>query len=191
MTLSPAPTRLPPPSHVPSRHALCLRVRRRGVYPACVSARSHEKNLLFFASLCARQYPTVTATSHRGSSARFDGAIGHVIIDASLVPRRVATRGRGCRPQHVDLRQNKLMRGHIAPASTASSNAPTPILLARGHLILDDQPPMRAHCCGGGLCRRTREVITISIIIFIYYFLFYANPLLFHPSFSQPPHQAG
>ena len=75
--------------------------------------------------------------------------------------------------------------------STASPNAPTPIPLACGHIILHGQPPMRAHRCGGGLCRRTREVITISIILFIYYFLFYANPLLFHPSFSRPPHQAG
>ena len=33
---------------------------------------------------------------------------------------------------------------------------------------------------GGGLCSPTREVIIICIIYFIYYFLFYANPL---PSF--------
>ena len=146
---------------------------------------------IFFASSSARCYPTVTATTHRGISARFDRDIKYVIIDASLVRRRVATRGRCCRPQHVDLQRNKLMRGHIAPASTASSNAPTPIPLARGHLILDGQPPMRAHHCGGGLCQRTREVITLFIIYFIYYYLFYANPLLFHPLFSQPPHQAG
>jgi hypothetical protein len=125
-----------------------------------------QKNLLFFALSCARQYPTVTATSHRGSSMRFDSDIGHVIIDTSLVCCCVATRGRGCRPQRINLRRNKLTRGHIAPASTASSNAPTPIPLARGHLILDGQPPIRVHRCGGGggLCRQTREVILFSII---------------------------
>ena len=37
---------------------------------------------------------------------------------------------------------------------------------------------------GGGSCCPTREVITIFIICFIYYFLFYANPL---PSSIPPP----
>ena len=89
-------------------------------------------NLLFFASSRVRQYPTVTATSRRGSRARFDGDIGQVIIDVSLVllrhslrvltylalHHRVATRGRGCRCQHIDIQQNKLMRGRNALAST-------------------------------------------------------------------------
>ncbi len=138
----------PVPTRASAGCVLCLRL--------CVLP---QKNLLFFALSRARQYPTVTATSCRGSSARFDGDIGHIIIDASLVCRCVAMCGRGCRPQRIDLQQNKLTRGHIASASTASSNAPTPIPLARGHLILDGQPPMRAHRCGGGLCRQTRVVI--------------------------------
>jgi hypothetical protein len=54
---------------------------------------------IFFASSCARCYPTVTATSHRGISARFDRDIKYVIIDASLVRRPVATSRRGCRQQ--------------------------------------------------------------------------------------------
>ena len=52
-----------------------------------------EKKLLFFASSRACQYVTVTATSRRGSSARFDGDIKYVIIDASLVLRCVAEGG--------------------------------------------------------------------------------------------------
>ena len=92
-TLSPAPTRLPPPSQDPSRHALYLRSRWRGVYRASASARSHRKKLIFFASSCACQDRTVTATSRRGSSARFDGDIGYVIIDVSLLRRRVASSG--------------------------------------------------------------------------------------------------
>jgi len=92
-TLSPAPTRLPPPSQDPSQRALYLRSRRRGVYRASASARSHRKNLLFFASSRACRYPTVTAPSRRGSSTRFDGDIGYVIIDVSLLRHRVASSG--------------------------------------------------------------------------------------------------
>ncbi len=52
-TLSPAPTRLPPPSQDPSRHALCLRSLWRGVYRACASAHTHEK-IYYFSHRCAR-----------------------------------------------------------------------------------------------------------------------------------------
>ncbi len=67
---------------------------------------------------------------------------------------------------------------------TASPNEPITPALARGHLQLDGQYPQRAHHCGGGSCCPTREDITIFIICFIYYFLFYANPL---PSSIPPP----
>ena len=67
---------------------------------------------------------------------------------------------------------------------TASPNEPITTALARDHLQLDGQYPQRAHHCGGGSCCPTREVITIFIICFIYYFLFYANPL---PSSIPPP----
>jgi hypothetical protein len=67
---------------------------------------------------------------------------------------------------------------------TASPNEPITPALARGHLQLDGQNQQRAHHCGGGSCCSTREVITIFIICFIYYFLFYANPL---PSSIPPP----
>jgi len=85
------------------------------------------------------QYPTVPSTSCRGIDARFDGDTGYVVIDMSLLRRRVATRGRGCTPQRVDIQQNKSMRGCNVLASTASPNAPISLLLARGHLILDGQ----------------------------------------------------
>ena len=75
---------------------------------------------IFFASSCARCYPTVTATSHRGISARFDRDIKYVIIDASLVRRRVATSRRGCRPQRVDFGRKKSTRGY-----TQINNQPT------------------------------------------------------------------
>ena len=65
---------------------------------------------------------------------------------------------------------------------TASPNEPITPALARGHLQLDGQYPQRAHHCGGGSC--CPKVITIFIICFIYYFLFYANPL---PSSIPPP----
>ena len=67
---------------------------------------------------------------------------------------------------------------------TASPNKPITPALARGHLQLDGQNHQQAHHCGGGSCCPTREVITIFIICFIYYFLFYANPL---PSSIPPP----
>ena len=74
-----------------------------GVYHrASASVRSDQKSLLFFASSCARQYQTVTATSHCGSSARFDRDIGYVIIDVSLLFGGIASSVRGCRPQCVD-----------------------------------------------------------------------------------------
>ena len=98
-------------------------------------------NLLFFTSLRARQYPTVTATSRRGSSARFDGDIGHIIIDASLVCRRVATRERGCRRQRINNQRNKSTRGCNALASTDPPNKPITPAIARGHLLLDGQHP--------------------------------------------------
>ena len=76
-------------------------------------------------TLSRRQYPTVPAAiSCRGIDTRFDGDIGYVVIDVSLLRRGVATRGRGCRPQHIDIQQNKLMCGCNALASTASPNAP-------------------------------------------------------------------
>ncbi len=136
----------PPPPHDPSRQALCLRVRRRGVYRACTSAHSHKKNLLFFASSRARQYTTVTATSRCGSSARFDGDIGHVIIDASLVHRRIAMCGRGCRRQRIDIQQNKSTCGCNALASTDPPNEPITPAIVRGHLLLDGQHPKQVHC---------------------------------------------
>ena len=122
------------------------------------------KKSTIFQSSCAHQYPTVTATSHRGSSACFDGDIGHVIIDASLVRRCFAMRGRGCRRQRIDIQQNKSTHGcnvlastddfrrntstrrRNAPASTASPDEPITPPLARGHLLIDGQHPKQAHC---------------------------------------------
>ena len=89
--------------------------------------------------------PTVTATPRSGSSACFGGDIRHVIIAVSLLCRHVATRGRGCRPPHVDVLQNTSTHGCNMPASTASPDAPIPPPLVRGHLLIDDQCPKRAH----------------------------------------------
>ena len=69
-----------------------------------------RKILLFFASSRAGQYRTVTATSRHLSSARFDGEVGYIVTDAYLLRRRVATRGRGCRPQRVDFGRKQLTR---------------------------------------------------------------------------------
>ncbi len=118
----PLPTR-PVPTRASAGCESCLRLRPLP-----------RKNLLFFASLRASQYPTVTATSRCASSARFEGDIQHVIIDVSLFRCRVARKGRGCRPQHVDFRRISLTRGGNALASTASFNDPITPALVHGHL---------------------------------------------------------
>ncbi len=132
---TPPPSPRPLPTHPEPMHASmgCVSCLRFCALP--------RKNLLFFASLRARQYPTVTATFRRGSSARFDGDIGHVIIDASLVRRHIATRGRGCRRQRIDIQRNKLTRGRNALASTDPPNEPITPAIAHGHLLLDGQHP--------------------------------------------------
>ena len=83
----------------------------------------------------------MTATSHRGSSARFNGDIGHVIIDASLVRHRVAMRGRGCRRQRIDIQRNKLTRGCNVLVSTDPPNKSITPAIVRGYLLLDGQHP--------------------------------------------------
>ena len=120
---------------------------------------------LFHTVVRAHHYPTVTATSRCGSSMRLDGKEGYVIIDVSLLRCRVATRGRGCRPQHVNFLQNKLTRVDNALASTASPNKPILSTLAHSHLQLDGQCPKQAHRCGGGCFYPTREVIIILLYL--------------------------
>jgi len=130
--------------------------RAVGVRSAAIRARArnYEKEQ-FDDTSSRRQYPTVPAPSCRGSSARFNGGIGYVIIDVSLLRRRVASRGRGCRPQRVDIQRNKSTRRRNAQAFTASPNPPIITPLARGHLQLYGQHTQRAQqlngCCGGSL----------------------------------------
>ena len=130
----PLPT-CPVPTHVSAGCVSCLRL--------CALPR---KNLLFLASLHACQYPTVTATFHRGSSTRFDQDIRYVIIDVSLLCRCVATRGRGCRPPRIDFRWNTSTRHHNTLASIASPEAPITPPLVCGHLLIDGQHPKQVHC---------------------------------------------
>jgi hypothetical protein len=126
--------------------------------------------------IVARAIPNCgAATSRCTRTYRFDGDIGHIIIDVSLVRRCVSTRRRSCRPQRVDFRRNSLTRCHNALASTASPNDLITTLLARRHLLRNGQYPQRAHCRGGGLCSPTREVIIIIIII---YFIIYLYSML-------------
>ena len=118
--------------------------------------------------IVARAIPNCgAATSRRTRTYRFDGDIGHIIIDVSLIRRRVATRRRSCRPQRVDFRRNSLTRGRNALASTASPNDRI--------TTFNGQHPQRAHRRGGGLCSPTREVIIIIIII---YFIIYLYSML-------------
>ena len=141
----------------------------------CVSClRLHalpQKNLLLFFASSRAQYPTVAQplTYH------FNVDIGHIIIDVSLVRRRVSTRRRSCRPQRIDFRRNSSTRCRNALASTVSPNDPITTLLARRHLLRNGQHPQRAHRRGGGLCSPTREVIIIIIII---YFIIYLYSML-------------
>ena len=124
-TLSPAPTRLPPPfprplptRSVPTRASVrcvsCLRLR----------ALPRKKSTPIF-RIVARAIPNGgAATSHRTRTYRFDGDIGHIIIDVSLIRRRISTRRRSCRPQRVDLQRNSSTRCPNVLASTASPNDP-------------------------------------------------------------------
>jgi hypothetical protein len=53
--------------------------------------------------IVARTIPNCgAATSHRTRTYRFNGDIGHIIIDVSLIRRRVSTRRSSCRPQCID-----------------------------------------------------------------------------------------
>ena len=117
------------PLHTPTKKTTFFHIVTRAQYPSRVC-----------------QYPTVTATSRRGSRACFDGDIGHVIIDASLVRHRVAMCGRGCRRQRIDIQQNKLMRSRNALASTDPPNEPITPAIVCGHLLIDGQHPKQAHC---------------------------------------------
>ena len=74
------------------------------------SACERQQKEQFDVTSSRRQYPTVPATSCRGIDARFNGDIGYVVIDVSLLRRRVATRGRGCRPQRVDFGRKQSTR---------------------------------------------------------------------------------
>ena len=67
---------------------------------------------------------------------------------------------------------------------TASPNEPITTALARGHLQLDGQYPQRAHHCGGGVLLPNKRGYNHFYYLFIFYFLFYANPL---PSSIPPP----
>jgi len=136
-------------------HTSCVYLLPRGggVCRASITAAcERQQKEQFDVTSSHRQYPTVPATSCRGIDALFNGDTGYVVIDVSLLRRCVTTHGRGCRPQPVDIQQNKSMRGCNALAFTASPNAPISLPLTRSHLLLDGQCLKRAHGWGGGLC---------------------------------------
>ncbi len=132
------------------------------------SACKRQQNEQFDVTSSRRQYPTVPATSCRGIDARFDRDTGYVVINVSLLRRCIAMHGRGCRPPHVDIQQNKSTRSCNALASTASPNAPISLPLARGHQLLDGQCLKQAHRWGGGCVCSRREVIIILLFIIFY-----------------------
>ena len=134
------------------------------------SACKQQQKKQFDVMSLRRQYPTIPATSCGGIDARFDGDIGYIVIDVSLLCHRVAMHGRGCRPLRVNIQQNESTRGCNALASTASPNAPISLPLARGHLLLDGQCLKRAHGWGGGCVCPRREVIIF--LLFILYIIF-------------------
>ncbi len=149
-----------------------------------------RKILLFFASSRAGQYRTVTATSRHLSSACFDGDVGYVVTDAYLLRRHVATRGRGCRPQRVDFRRKQSTRAVISCRlhSLPQRTNPQP---ARVRPFNTTWPTSHASASlWGGVMPTNKRGYYNFYYFFIYLFLFYAKPLLFHPSFSRPPHQA-
>jgi hypothetical protein len=122
-----------PPPKTPHVIPSILSIARGGGLSR-LRARARDKHEIeqFDVTSSRRQYPTVPATSRRGICARFDGDIRYVLIDVFLFCHRVATSGRGCRPQRVDFLRNKSTCGHNALASTASPNAPITLPLAHG-----------------------------------------------------------
>jgi hypothetical protein len=88
-TLSPASTRLPPLPKTPP-DAPCPYYCVGGVHIALPPPRAPTEKLTIFCIVMLRCHPTVTAPSHHGSSARFDKNIRNIIIDVSLLRRRVA-----------------------------------------------------------------------------------------------------
>jgi hypothetical protein len=88
-TLSPVSTRLPPfPRPLPMRPVPTI------ASAGCIS-RFHlralpPKKFTIFCIVMLRCHPTVTAPSHRGSSARFKENIRNIIIDVSLLRCRIA-----------------------------------------------------------------------------------------------------
>ena len=139
----------PPPLPTTPPDTPCAYNRVSGVYFALPPPRTSTKNIYYFSifriAMCA-PLPN-RATSRCGSSGRFDGDIRNIIIDVSLLCRRVATHGRGCRPPRIDFRRNTTCSRN-APASTASPDAPITPPLARGHLLMDGQHPKRVHRWG-------------------------------------------
>ena len=153
---------------------------------ASASARSHRNNILFFASSCARCYPTVTAPSHHTTSYPFDRDIKYVIVDASLLRCRVATSGRGCRPQALIFNEiNRRARRPSQPPPTLQSS-----YHLRAAIYNYGQHTQRAHSCGGGFCLPKTEVIIL--LFYIIYFIFNTMLTPYPPSslVSQPPQQA-
>jgi hypothetical protein len=166
--LSSAATRLPPPPTTPP-DTPCAYACVGAVCIVLAPPRAPLKKSTPIFRIVARAIPNGgAATSRRTRTYRFNGDIGHIIIDVSLIRRRVSTRRRSCRPQRVDFRRNSSTRCPNVLASTTSPNNPITTLLARRHLLRNGQHPQRAHCRGGGLCSPTRDVIIIIVIIYLY-----------------------
>jgi len=183
----------PFPSQDSTRHASTFyRAGGGGLQSHHHSACERQQKEHFDVMLLRHQCPTVPATSCHGIDARFDGDIRYAVIGVSLLRCCVTTRGRGCRPQRVNIQQNKLTRGCNTLASTASPNAPISLPLARGHLLLDGQCLKRAHGWGGGcVCPRREVIIFLLFILFIIFYSMLTPYPPSSPSFSQPPQQAG
>ncbi len=98
----------------------------------------------------------VTRANKTVGAARFDGDIGHVIIDASLICRRVAVGGRGCRPQRVDLQRNKLT--YSLPQQTNH-----PSTCARPSTIRWPVSPASASLWGGGPVAQQKRLLPVGM----------------------------
>jgi hypothetical protein len=143
--------------------------------------RAPTKNSTIFASSRAGQYRTVTATSRRLSSARFNGDIGYVVTDVYLLRRCVATRGRGCRPQRVDFGRKQSTQ---AVTSCRLDSLPQRTNPHPAHVRPYNTTWPTSHASAllwGGVMPTNKRGYYNFYYFFIYYFLFYANPLLFHP----------
>ena len=167
----------PPPFHDPSRHALCLHVRRWGVYRACASARSHKKIYSYFSHRRARN--TQLWRSHFPSYENLSLRRRHWTHHNWCVPhspsrryaqKKLQTSARWFSTKFIDARSQRACvyslpqrsNNHITCAPSSTTQWPV--------------SPASPLPWGGALHPNKRGYYYYYYYLFYYLFVFYANP---------------